>query len=140
MLGVVNTTITTATDMVSNCLEGIFSQQRGRINFASFSFTFSALIPPIPDDTIYWSSLLFDITKPVLLSEQQYDFYDALLVWSIRNSVDFYCRKTERLRSRITNANPACATYGGAPSITRISHSSHANATGCHAATAAFIH
>src|SRR5258707_15585338 len=107
---------------------------QNRIPLLFKNFIMSASLIPIPDDTIYWSSLLFDITKPVLLSEQQYDFYDALLLRSIRNSADFYCRKTERLRSRITNANPACATYGGAPSITRISHSSHADGTGCHGA------
>jgi len=33
----------------------------------------SASLIPIADDSIYWSSLLFDLTQPVLLTEQQYD-------------------------------------------------------------------
>ena len=37
------------------------------------NFTMSASLIPIADDSIYWSSLLFDLTQPVLLTEQQYD-------------------------------------------------------------------
>ena len=37
------------------------------------NFTMSASLIPIADD--YWSSLLFDLTQPVLLTEQQYDAY-----------------------------------------------------------------
>ena len=39
----------------------------------------SSSLIPIADDSIYWSSLLFDLTQPVLLTEQQYDAYWPLI-------------------------------------------------------------
>jgi len=42
----------------------------------------STSLIPIPDDTIYWSSPLLDITKPVLLTEQQCDAF-----WPLMNTV-----------------------------------------------------